>query len=710
MDIWKVLALEPCKDKGKITDAYREKLMVTNPEDSPEEFKKLRAAYEEACVFADTQDEPEEEDHTPLGQWMSRVKDIYMSIRKRGDEAEWKALLNEDICIGLDTKPEARDRLLEFLMDYFRLPRNIWVLLDETFDLKGQSEELIEIFPEDFIAFVLREIEESYLLPLEYFQGDEYADYDEFISLLNQSTSKINTRELDQAKELISEMKDMNIYHPYLTINEIRMNLIQEEFEAARAKAEDLYMIYPEDMQVILYMGETSLYLKDYDEALKYYELHLEKEPKSFLGRYGKADCFRKQKQYKEAKDIMLDLLNDYPYNNTLQQEFGQLNEEMIEDYRLRAEEKADDMEAKLELGWSYIQNDKIEEGIALLADIRPEDKVQEFSYVNLSGRLYLEHGDYEKALELFKAWEEKIRELPDEVPDELQKDKNRLQLPIYLQAAALDKLGRSEEAFQKLDESLVIKQDPEALNLKAYLLYEKGQYEETIETCNVLRELDENRIGVYAYRGKSLYKLGYYQAAFEDFNQWLNLYAYNLDPYIYKMQILINYEQYEQAKEIADYLVSEKVESDRLNDCIAQIKESVGDNTQKNEAYEMYKQIVENYQAGKSDVDDIYRIYYYMSVADENDRPLEHILAEIDKGLSYKKDYIPLLDYKAYLLNKNGRSDDAIALYKEILVYNPGHTRANMHIGNILYERTDYKEALGYYLEQRKVQESQEL
>lgn len=708
MDIWKVLELEPCKDKEKITKAYREKLLVTNPEDSPEEFKKLRAAYEEACDWADTREKPEEEECTPLGQWMNRVKNTYMSIQKRGDEEAWKKLLSEDICIGLDTKPEARDRLLKFLMDYFRLPQNIWRLLDETFDLKSQKEELIETFPEDFISYILREMEESCLLPLEYFQGDEYADYDKFISLLYESTSKIDTRELDSAKELIDEMKELNIYHPYLTINEIRIALIEEAFETARKKEEELYMIYPEDSQVILYMGETSLYLKKYEEAIEYYDRHLEKEPKSFLARYGKSDCLRKQKKYKEAKDLIIDLLNDYPYNNALQHEFQQLNEEMIEDYRLREDGETDDTEVKLELGWSYIQNSKIEEGIALLAEIHPQNQVQEFSYINLSGRLYLEHEDFEKAMECFKTWETKIRELPEEVPEELQKDKNRLQRPVYFQAATLDKMGQREEALRKVDESLEIKKDVEAMNLKAYLLYENGAYEETIEVCNELQKIEENRIGVYAYRGKALYELGYYQAAFEDFNQWLNLYAYNLDPYIYKMRIFIYYEQYEQAKEIADYLINEKVESDRLNDCIAQIKENAGETAQKSEAYEMYKQIITNYQAGNSDVTDIYRIYYYMAVADEHDRPVDYILSEIDKGLSYKKDYIPLLDYKAYILNKNNKSDHAIAVYKEILSYHPGHTRANTRIGDILYDRKDYKEALEYYLNQRRIQESQ--
>lgn len=707
MDIWKVLEIEPCKDKQKITDAYREKLLVTNPEDEEEAFKRLRAAYEEALAYAAQEEEEVQEDNSPLGQWMRGVDDVYRSIKKRRDEECWKRLLDEEICTALDTKTLARDRLLGYLMDSFRLPQNIWKLLNDTFDLEEQREELIESFPSDFIDYIFREMKESTLQPLDLFQGDEYAHYDEYISLLNRSTREINAREMEDAKNTIEEMKEFGIYHPYQTINEIRILLIGEEYEVARSKAEELYMIYSDDANVLLYMGETSYYLEQYEEAVKYYDSHLELVPGSFLGRYGKADCLKHQKQYKEAKEILIQILDDYPYSNSVKQELSQVNELIIEEYKENVKAHPEDMEKKLELGWSCLQNDKIEDGLAILDSIQAEG-ANAFSLQNLSGRLYMEHGEYEKAIQYFAKWEQMIRELPDEVPEELEKDKNRLQLPIYLQAYALECLGCKEEAAKRLDESLAIKEDSEALNLKAYFFYSRGAYEEAIEVCNKIEKMDANRVGIYAYRGKSLYELGYYQAAYEDFDRWIELYAYDLDPYIYKMRIMICYEQYDRAKEIADYLTGQKVESDRLTDCIAQIMERTGGETEKNSAYEMYKQVLENYEKGQSDVDDIYRIIYRMAVADEKDRPLQFVLDEIEKGLSYKKDYIPLIEYKAYLMNGEGRTDEAIELCKEILKIDPGHTSANMRIGDILYERREYEKALEYYLKQREVQYSQ--
>lgn len=45
---WMILGIEPTKDKKAITAAYRAQLAHTNSEDKPEEFKALRATYEEA--------------------------------------------------------------------------------------------------------------------------------------------------------------------------------------------------------------------------------------------------------------------------------------------------------------------------------------------------------------------------------------------------------------------------------------------------------------------------------------------------------------------------------------------------------------------------------------------------------------------------------------------------------------------------------------
>ena len=64
---WALLGIEPTKDKKAITAAYRAQLAHTNPEDKPEEFKALRAAYEEALNLADQADAAPIRDESPVG-------------------------------------------------------------------------------------------------------------------------------------------------------------------------------------------------------------------------------------------------------------------------------------------------------------------------------------------------------------------------------------------------------------------------------------------------------------------------------------------------------------------------------------------------------------------------------------------------------------------------------------------------------------------
>lgn len=709
MDIWKILEIEPCKDKEKITDAYREKLMVTNPEDKPEEFKKLRAAYEEACAYSDTPDEEIVEDTTPLGQWMCRVKDVYKSIRKRGSVECWQELLRDDLCVGLDTKGEARDQLLGFLMDSFRLPEHIWKLLDATFDLREQREELIETFPEDFINFIIEELDGAgYIIPLDLFQGDEYADYDKYIALLNQSTREINAREMEDAKNTLNDLKNLGIYHPYCTINEIRICLIENRYDEAKEKAEELYMIYPEETTVVLYMGEVEFYKENYEEALVYYEKHLEIEPASFLGRYGRAGCLKGLGKYEEAKEAFIKILDDYPYNQGIEDELKQINELWIEQMKVKCEENPNDMENMLELAWSYLQNNRIEEAVALLPQINPNE-IQSFSYEHLSGRVYLASGEYDKAMEHFRIWEEKIRALPEEVPDELKKDKNRLYLPLCLQANILKCQGKKEEALAKLEEALEVRQDETALEMKSQFLFDEERFEDAIEVCNTLEQINSGNKGVYVCRARALFELGYYQAAYDDFDRWINIYAYDLMPYIYKVRILIIYEQYEAAQSLVDYLVSQQVESDNLKIWIARLKEETGDDTAKKEAYEMYRSITKRYEKGESDIEEIYRVYYYMALADQHEKPLDALLEMIEKGLSYKEDFLPLLDFRAFLLYKNDRWQDSLAENLEILRKFPAHEKVNGRIGDIYYAQDDYEAAITYYEAQLEIEETQQ-
>ena len=96
-EIFYILGTDVTKDEAVIKQAYREKLTVTNPEDNPEGFKRLRQAYEEACVYARRKEEPEEEqerDTTPSGLWLEEAVALYGRFSERCNPDKWQSLFN----------------------------------------------------------------------------------------------------------------------------------------------------------------------------------------------------------------------------------------------------------------------------------------------------------------------------------------------------------------------------------------------------------------------------------------------------------------------------------------------------------------------------------------------------------------------------------------------------------------------------------------
>ena len=82
MDIWNVLGIAATADRAAIQAAYRSKLTETNPEDKPEEFKQLRAAYEQALALAKKTSTGE----APLTEgerWQQKAAAIYEDITRR---------------------------------------------------------------------------------------------------------------------------------------------------------------------------------------------------------------------------------------------------------------------------------------------------------------------------------------------------------------------------------------------------------------------------------------------------------------------------------------------------------------------------------------------------------------------------------------------------------------------------------------------------
>ena len=308
MGIWSVLGINETKDKNVITNAYREKLVNVNPEEDSKGFMELRGAYEEAIKLADKMDS---NDDTPLGIWINKIDTIYSTYSQRIDENVWKEILEDDICFSLDTKIEARDELLKYLMDHYILPQKIWMIIDETFNIKDTAQELYEIFPKDYIDYgVLYNIDNPDTIDFDSFEIDDGLDYVTYIEDYVTLKRLMRGDDRDEINKVVEEMESLEIIYPYLDIEKAILCIRDDEYEKAEKLLYGAYRLLPNNREVTYLLGVCKSDQDKIDEALEFYNKLLDVDSKDMSGMGGKAYCLFMQGKYEEARDLYADLLN----------------------------------------------------------------------------------------------------------------------------------------------------------------------------------------------------------------------------------------------------------------------------------------------------------------------------------------------------------------------------------------------------------------
>ena len=405
MNIWKILEIEETKDKDAIAAAYRAKLVKTHPEDDPEGFMELRRAFEEAIAAADhddsegeTTEEKESWGEGAVGQWMESVDEVYSTFSRRKDPEEWKLLLQDDVCVNLDTKIQARTALLRYFMTHYFLPQKVLQLLDQHFGFIENMDELTEEFPRNYLDIIIVQgMQKQEYPPYEYMVGDDSCDFDEYLRMGIQLSQCISSGNTEKGFEIVDKMKDTGISNPFLEIDYTKILCQAERYDEAGFWLEDLMEEYPEIDDVYLMMGDVAFFKADFDASMDYYVQILEKDKNSEWALQGKAKCLVRKGQYKEANEIFSGIMEDNPYDMDSAAWLKECNNLYIADLKEKVKE-SDDQSLLMDLGWCYYQNEEYDQAIALMQYVEPEDE-HKIEYESLLGRCALYADRYVKSI-----------------------------------------------------------------------------------------------------------------------------------------------------------------------------------------------------------------------------------------------------------------------------------------------------------------------
>lgn len=707
MDNWGILGIEPTKDKNKIKQAYREKLSVVNPEDDPEGFKALRQAFEVLTKKADEdieEEEEEKEDLTSTGKWIKKVKNVYDKFSLRINEDSWKELLKDETAFALDTMDEAGEKLLVFLMDNYRLPQKIWIVLNDHFNFLDNKKELYERFPKEFIDYVESRVKYKDSINYDLFEDiDDNKDYEKYLSIYYKIKGYFSEGKLDEIKKGFEEISELGIYHPYLDELYVHYYINIKDYDKAREYAKKIYEKYPQEEKCIFAMAEVEWVSKNITEAEKLYDKVLEINPDHFDAKCGKADCLFEDNKLEDAKEMYENLLRISYYNNYIRDRIFKINEKIID--KLKAE-NSEELKDKFNLAWCLFDNNRCDEIIELMSDISVT-KDFENQYCDLMGKTYSILKQPEKSIDYFSKWEERLQEgladdkfsdVKEEGSKELTKEEALSQVN-YINT----EVGRNLYVLKKYDEAIVRydavlekdESDITVLNLKGLALNKLKRYEESVGVYEKALSIDTSYAPLFINKAEALHELGYDGDAVDALEQAKEVYAYF--PYIYEleMKIYCNHKEYDKVNEIYSEAESYQIVNDGINLQHARVLSSTD---KKEQALGEIKKIIDNIEENGDECYIFPDCYYEAALILCDLEKYEEAESYINRGMEICEDKLKFAYARAFIYKVNKKYDRAIKEYKNITEMDPSDSFAYYKIGEIYNTLKNYEVSISWF------------
>ncbi len=684
--VWQILGIDETKDKDKIKQAYREKLIHVNPEDDPEGFMRLRQAFEEANRLAD-EESTEPEAKTPVELWINEAEAIYKSIHKRLNIDCWRELLDRDICLDLDTESQIKAALTVFLMSNYKFTSEIWFLLEERFDFEKSQEELYEHFPTNFVDFLLYKVKSGEeFMRFDYFRGDEFADYDGFIDSYYAIKKKVDTGDLEEIQADFDALDKYEIFHPFVYVEKLRLCLKDKKIAEAGEIITHLQDKSYDDSYVLFYLGEYKWETGEYEQAFDLYCKVRELSPNFYAAKIGVGKYYFHTGEYEKAKELLLEVMDTNSGDEVARNLLLNINEKIIDNIKDKLKSQPENQSLCIDMGWCFIQNERYDECLDLFKDFKCDDE-NLFDYNNLMGRTYFYIKKYDVALSYLLKWADGITKLTDKDKD-WEKKKKRYPVAQYLLGVSYTELASEKKDTDKYEKALehftkaadTVEDFQEKLlylERQAFVSLKLNKFETCVDTCNAIINLEKNYYPAYLHRQEAYFNLKYGSHVIEDFHNCMNLYPYYVKPFVLAAKVYYIYGENDKAMEVVEKAKEYNLSGNDLEFCyIKLLWRKAKTKAETLEILEKLKKLEENLNSPENDLEDKAEVYYETANAyyyvKEYKNALENINKAVELGENSRDEY---LTFKAKIHVELDEGSKALNLYDKLLKKNPDNS-----------------------------------
>lgn len=676
-----ILDIEETKEEAVIRSAYHSLLKYSNPEDDPEGFQRLRRAFEVAVDYAENVSGRVivEREKNEIDLWLDRVGQFYDDLPNRYRQSEWKRLLEDPVCEGLDTSLEAREKMLIFLMGHIHLPHEVWQQIDDVFGFTVDLEGLKQQFPENFLNYLKYYVENDTFFPYAFFEyrsEDRQIDGDGYIEALMEVKKKLDDGREDGCLKELDALASYGVYHPYEDVERLRLYTLAGEDAKCRRLIELLQGRIPEDHYCRLYVGEALWDMEQQESAYAVWKKLLEEMPDFYNAKLDLARYYIYKEDYYQARELLHQLLEKNGNDEDVQGMLEHVNEKLIPEFQGKLERGEEDEhypggELVLELGWCLFQNDRLAEAVALLEQFSPDEEL-EYGYYNLFGRLLYQNQEYERAARYLEKWKEMLWELKEDGTEETKKRMTRRNMAASILAACYYELGKKEKALRNAEEAVEVAEDTTerlgTMQQLGGLLLHYEEYAWAVDVCDDLIRQDQSYYPAYLIRQEACYKMKKGQDVVDDYYRAIEIYPDYYKPYMLAAEVFFFYGQFEDGLNVLDLA-----------------KENGAEETPRMKLYRA--KILRNLAQGPEDRKESFRLLEEIDNTERN----ENFDLEDTSEISFEK---------SLLYWEDDDLDRAYYYISKAIQENPERLQYRLVCGNINVERQRFQEALREYRE----------
>ena len=683
-DFWITLGIEPTKDEEIIRKAYLELLPNFHPEDDPEGFQRLRAAYESALSYTKESEEFANDDTSESGLIVRELTGILDDFVRRLNPDEWHAVLDGDECAAIDIQTQIGEKFLVKLMGNYYIPRKIWIILNDTFNWSEMADLLKEKFPPAYIDYVLNGIKYEEIVRCDFIDlSNPSADFLGFLDRYYSLNDALNSGDYDLAAQMISENNGPLFNHLDYRILLVYYYNNKEEKDNAESLANTLMQEYPDDSRVMHAFANVLLRNGKPEEAIPLFETVIEKNISHVnSSKVGIARCYFEMENYEKSKEICLEMLVDYYFDDYVSAIFHASSEKLIPIYEEKLKETPDDQDIIYKLASCYFNEYVYDKCLDLVKDVVPEEQYVAKHYEILFDAL-LETNDYSDGI-------------PDDVMQYLYKweetETNRKRLRYLPQKYLAIKMP--DKALEKAEIYLLeFPGNPEICAVQGRVYREKGMY---LEAHNAIEEglkTEPSHPGLLSEQAHLFMEEGDIGNAVGSAERALSTFPYLLDMREMIIKAYYDARQYERAESLIQETESYNIESKDISMYKAAIMLSLEKDTATAAGILL--------ELSKEDEDNLFILEKLGDYYTNEGIP--------DKGIEIYNRLIALSEHPYYYLsrgwiiakNKNyfgeNANNRAIQDYKRSVEIDPEYAPGYYQLGVMAYEDNELDSAIDY-------------